>query len=65
MKNKRVYNDKILRMTAAMKGAFDDMDSYKTQAILGRFSKVVVVPEDVFYTKIVINTGRGTNAKFN
>lgn len=68
MDNERVYNDKILVATPEIFGAIEDMDSYKSQKVLGNFAGTVKVTHDVFYTGVNINTGRKTGdvaAKFN
>lgn len=68
MDNERVYNDKLLLATPEVLGALEDMDSYKSQRVLGNFTGTIKVPHDVFYTGVDINTGRkvgDTAAKFN
>lgn len=68
MDNERVYNDKILLATPEVYGALEDMDSYKSQKVLGNFAGTVKVTPDVFYTGVNIFTGRkvgDTAAKFN
>lgn len=68
MDNERVYDDKILVATPEVLGALEDMDSYKSQRVLGNFVGTVKVPHNVFYTGVNINTGRKvgeTAAKFN
>lgn len=59
MDNERVYNDKILLATPEVLGALEDMDSYKSQKVLGNFTQVIKVPHDVFYTAVKVNNGKG------
>lgn len=63
MDNERVYNDKVLLATPEVLGVLEDMDSYKSQKVLGNFVNVVKVPHDVFYTAVDIKNGR--NGEFN
>lgn len=63
MDNERVYNDKVLLATPEVLGALEDMDSYKSQKVLGNFVNVVKVPHDVFYTAVDVKNGR--NGEFN
>jgi ribonuclease HII len=63
MDNERVYNDKVLVATPEVLGALEDMDSYKSQKILGNFTQVVKVPHDVFYTAVTVADGK--NGKYN
>lgn len=58
MDNYRVYNDKILLATPEVFGALEDMDSYKSQRVLGNFVNTIKVPHDVFYTAVDIKDGR-------
>lgn len=65
MDNERVYNDKVLLATPEVLGALEDMDSFKSQKVLGNFAEVVKVPHDVFYTAVDVKTGRGDVKTFN
>lgn len=68
MNNEEVYDDKILVGTPEVFGALEDMDSYKSQRVLGNFVDKIVVPHNRFYTGVNIETGRKTGdsaAKFN
>lgn len=68
MDNERVYDDKVLVCTPEVNGALEDMDSYKSQRVLGNFVDKIIVPHNTFYTGVTINTGRKvgeTAAKFN
>lgn len=64
MDNERVYNDKVLLATPEVLGALEDMDSYKSQKVLGNFVNVVKVPHDVFYTAIDVKSGRDGNFNY-
>lgn len=58
MDNKRVYNDKVLLATPEIIGALEDMDSYKSKAILGHFVDVIPMEKDIFYTGVDVGTGK-------
>lgn len=68
MDNEEVYDDKILVCTPEINGALEDMDSYKSQKVLGNFIGKIIVPHKKFYTGVTVNTGRKVGdaaAKFN
>lgn len=52
MDNASVAENRILYITPAVHGLLTDMDSYKSKAVLERFSKVIDVPPTRFVTAI-------------
>lgn len=48
-------NQRLLYITSEIKGNIDDLDTTKSRNVLSRFDKVIVVPQSVFYTQIVLN----------
>ena len=64
MDNERVYNDKVLLATPEVLGALEDMDSFKSQKVLGNFVNVVKVPHEVFYTAVDVKDGRSGNFNY-
>lgn len=65
MDNEDVYDDKLLVATPEVFGALEDMDNYKSKAILGNFVGTITVPHKKFYTAVNIETGRGETPKYN
>lgn len=65
MDNENVYDDKYLLATPEVLGYLEDMDSYKSKAILGNFVGTIKVPHKKFYTSVDVQTGRGDSPKFN
>ena len=61
MDNEAVPEDKILYATPEIIGALEDMDSFKSKAVLGRFAEVVKVPQNRFYNKVDVLTGADGN----
>lgn len=51
------FENRILYITPTLAGMLDDMDSYKSKAILDRFAKVVKVPQSRMYSAITLNNG--------
>ena len=49
--------NRILYITPTLYGLVQDMDTSKSREVLGRFSKVVLVPQTRFYTAIDLNDG--------
>lgn len=49
--------NRILYITPTLYGLVQDMDTSKSREVLGRFSKVVLVPQTRFYTAIELNDG--------
>lgn len=64
MDNNRVYDDKVLLATSAVLGALEDMDSYKSQKVLGNFVATQKMEQDIFYTGVKVNTGRDGNFNY-
>lgn len=57
---------RILYITPTLHQMIQDLETYKSKNILSRFSKIVLVPQSRFYSKITIsNTGftKGTDGK--
>lgn len=58
MDEKEVPEDsRILFITPTLRGLIDDMDTYKSKAVIARFSQIISVPQSRFYTKIKLNDG--------
>lgn len=49
---------RILFITPTRKGLVDDLDTYRSKAVMNRFSKVVLVPQSRFYTAINMRSGK-------
>lgn len=52
------YEDRYLYITPTLKGLVEDMDTTKSREVLGRFSKVIPVPQTRFYTAIEQKSGK-------
>lgn len=48
---------RVLFLTAALSGMLDNMDTYQSKVLLAKFSKIVVVPSDRFYSAVQLLTG--------
>lgn len=48
---------RILYITPTLKNSIMALDTTKSKEVLGRFSKIVAVPQNRFYTKIKLNDG--------
>lgn len=51
------YENRILYITPTLLGLVEDMDTSKSREVLGRFSKIVRVPQTRFYTAIDLLDG--------
>lgn len=49
--------DRYLFITPTLRGMIDDMDTYKSKAVMSRFSQIVSVPQSRFYTAVHLNNG--------
>ena len=49
--------DRYLFITPTLRGMIDDMDTYKSKAVMSRFSQIVSVPQSRFYTAVHLNDG--------
>lgn len=49
---------RVLLITPTLKGLIDDLDTTKSKAILGRFEKVIEVPQSRMYTAIQQKSGK-------
>lgn len=49
--------DRYLFITPTIMGMIEDMDTYKSRAVISRFSAVVKVPQSRFYTAIALKDG--------
>lgn len=59
MDEKEVPEDsRILFITPTLRGMIDDLDTYKSKAVMARFSQIISVPQSRFYTKIKLNDGK-------
>ncbi len=47
---------RILYITPTLKGLIDDIDLTKSRAVLGKFSKIIEVPQSRFFTKYAYNS---------
>ena len=52
------YENKILYIRPEIKAFIDDIDSYKSKAVMDRFAKVVVVPPTRMYSAIELKNGK-------
>ena len=50
-------DSRILFITPSLRGLIDDMDTYKSQKVMTRFSQIIAVPQRRFYTKIKLRDG--------
>jgi hypothetical protein len=50
-------SDRYLFITPTLKGLVDDMDTYKSKAVLSRFAQVITVPQTRFYSGITLLDG--------
>lgn len=50
-------NNRILFITPTLKGMIDDLDTYRSKAVMSAFSQVITVPQNRFYTEIKLNDG--------
>lgn len=50
--------NRILFITPTLKALVDDLDSYKSKAVLSRFSQVIEVPQTRMYTAIELADGK-------
>lgn len=48
---------RVLFITATLRGMIDNMDSYQSKVLLEKFSKIVTVPSDRFYSAVQLLTG--------
>ena len=55
------YEDRILYITPTLYGLIEDMDSYKSKAVLDRFAKKVIVPPSRMYSAIELKAGTAEN----
>lgn len=46
---------RVLYINPTLKGLIDDLESYKSKAVMSRISKVVVVPQSRFFSDIAVN----------
>lgn len=51
-------SERILFITPTLKGMLDDLDTYKSKAVLSGFSQIISVPQSRFYTKIDLLDGK-------
>ena len=51
------FENRILYITPTLMGLVQDLDTTKSREVLARFSKVVLVPQTRFYTKITLKDG--------
>ena len=49
--------DRILFISSGLKGVVDDMDTYKSKAVLSRFSQIIMVPQSRFTTDVKLLDG--------
>ena len=56
------YESRLLFISNTVKGYIEDMDTTKSTAVMGRFEKVIEVPQNRFYTEIELNSGAGGSA---
>lgn len=52
------YENKILYIRPDVKAYVDDIDSYKSKAVMDRFAKVVIVPPTRMYSGITLKDGK-------
>lgn len=51
--------NRILFITPTLKALVDDLDSYKSKAVLSRFSQVIEIPQTRMYTAVELADGNG------
>lgn len=56
-------SDRILFIETGLKGLIDDLDTTKSKEVLKKFSKVIEMPQNRFYTAIKQNNGTDTAEK--
>lgn len=61
MNNKHVTKNRILFITPLGQSELDDMDTYKSKKILEKFSRIIEVPSDRFFTGIDLLDGESDN----
>lgn len=49
---------RILFITPTLKGMIDDLDTQKSKKVLEKFSKIIEVPQNRFYTAVTLNDGK-------
>ena len=49
---------RILFITPTHRSLLDDMDTYKSKAVLDRFSDIIIVPQSRMYTGVTLNSGK-------
>lgn len=50
-------SERLLFITPTLKGMLDDLDTYKSKAVLSGFSRIISVPQSRFYTAIDLLDG--------
>ena len=50
--------NRVLFITPTLKALVDDLDSYKSKAVLSRFSQVIEVPQTRMYTSVELADGK-------
>jgi len=50
--------NRILFITPTGKALIDDLETYKSKSVMGRFSKVIEVPQSRMYTAVTLNDGK-------
>ena len=53
--------NRILFITPTLLGLIDDLDTNKSKKILERFSQIIKVPQNRFYTAVTLNDGNNIN----
>ncbi|MBQ8556189.1 MAG: hypothetical protein IJ438_10015 [Clostridia bacterium] len=48
---------RVLFITATLRGMIDNMDTYQSKTLLEKFSKIVTVPSDRFYSAVTLLSG--------
>ena len=48
---------RVLFLTATLRGMIDNMDTYQSKALLEKFSAIVTVPSDRFYSAVTLLSG--------
>ena len=55
--------ERILFITPTLRGILEDMDTYKSKAVMSGFSQIISVPQTRFYTAIDLLDGTSENEK--
>lgn len=52
--------NRILFITPTIKGLIDDLESYKSKSVMGRFAQVIEVPSTRMYSAVTLNPGESS-----